>query len=402
MSEFKPMIKMETTEPSVILKLKKGGHVNKKASSKAENGHTPMHKLDGGVMGALARTPALVGRPALNAPVAVPRRPSMAARRMAMMGKPPMAPQMPPQAMPTPMMKKGGKAKGHKEGGDIAQDKAMIKKAMKQHDMQEHKGDKGTHLTLKSGGKASGKAIDRFETSTTIEGDEGKFKNTEMEDGSKKDRKHGTGGVQEGKPGGYKDGGMATGGVSMSNAGGYRKGGKIQRKKNGGAMSSDHQYEFGNVTGTPPGKTNTKTGSVVMGKPGGFKKGGAPKKLADGGSVSSGRAVAMPEGNKKPTPPVAINMLSGTFKKGGHVKHRAEGGQMGREDRGEKSWRANEIAENRADVNAVDNFFPKVGRLIMRGVDALGNKLKGSPGAVTEKESSRTVVPAKKRGGRAR
>jgi hypothetical protein len=30
MGQFKPMVKMETTEPSVILKLKKGGHVNMK------------------------------------------------------------------------------------------------------------------------------------------------------------------------------------------------------------------------------------------------------------------------------------------------------------------------------------------------------------------------------------
>jgi len=35
---------------------------------------------------------------------------------------------------------------------DMAQDKAMIKKAMKQHDMQEHKGGKGTKLALKKGG----------------------------------------------------------------------------------------------------------------------------------------------------------------------------------------------------------------------------------------------------------
>ena len=52
-------------------------------------------------------------------------------------------------------MKKGGMAKkGMKEGGmmDVAQDKAMIKKAFKQHDMQEHKGDKGTKLALKKGG----------------------------------------------------------------------------------------------------------------------------------------------------------------------------------------------------------------------------------------------------------
>jgi hypothetical protein len=35
---------------------------------------------------------------------------------------------------------------------DMAQDKAMIKKAFKQHDAQEHKGSKGTTLKLKKGG----------------------------------------------------------------------------------------------------------------------------------------------------------------------------------------------------------------------------------------------------------
>ena len=35
---------------------------------------------------------------------------------------------------------------------DKAQDKAMIKKAFKQHDMQEHKGGKGTTLKLAKGG----------------------------------------------------------------------------------------------------------------------------------------------------------------------------------------------------------------------------------------------------------
>ena len=50
-------------------------------------------------------------------------------------------------------MKKGGMKK-MAEGGktDIAQDKAMIKKAFKQHDAQEHKGGKGTELKLKKGG----------------------------------------------------------------------------------------------------------------------------------------------------------------------------------------------------------------------------------------------------------
>lgn len=35
---------------------------------------------------------------------------------------------------------------------DMKQDKALIKKAFKQHDMQEHKGGKGTSLKLKKGG----------------------------------------------------------------------------------------------------------------------------------------------------------------------------------------------------------------------------------------------------------
>jgi hypothetical protein len=41
---------------------------------------------------------------------------------------------------------------------DKAQDTAMIKKAFKQHDMQEHKGGKGTTLKLAKGGSASARA----------------------------------------------------------------------------------------------------------------------------------------------------------------------------------------------------------------------------------------------------
>ena len=54
-------------------------------------------------------------------------------------------------------MKKGGMAKSNAKEDmkmDKSQDKAMIKKAFKQHDMQEHKGGKGTKLTLKKGGMA--------------------------------------------------------------------------------------------------------------------------------------------------------------------------------------------------------------------------------------------------------
>jgi hypothetical protein len=53
-------------------------------------------------------------------------------------------------------MKKGGMASDAKEDMkmDKSQDKAMIKKAFKQHDAQEHKGGKGTKLALKKGGMA--------------------------------------------------------------------------------------------------------------------------------------------------------------------------------------------------------------------------------------------------------
>ena len=60
-----------------------------------------------------------------------------------------------------PMAAMAGGMPGMKKGGetmksDTAQDKAMIKKAMKQHDAQEHQGGKGTKLSLKKGGMSKG------------------------------------------------------------------------------------------------------------------------------------------------------------------------------------------------------------------------------------------------------
>jgi len=43
---------------------------------------------------------------------------------------------------------------------DVKQDKAIVKKAFRMHDAQEHKGGKGTNLTkLKKGGKVRGCGI---------------------------------------------------------------------------------------------------------------------------------------------------------------------------------------------------------------------------------------------------
>ena len=127
MGEFRPMVKMETTEPSVELKLKKGGKVGKMA-----DGGMPMGAMVGPARGGMA-------------PAGAPGMPALAARRRAM--KALGAAQAAPVGRAASMM-------GMKEGGkaDMAQDKAMIKKAFKQHDMQEHKGGKGTSLKLKKGG----------------------------------------------------------------------------------------------------------------------------------------------------------------------------------------------------------------------------------------------------------
>ena len=336
--------------------------MNAKASAKAEHGHKPMGKMDGGVMGALAGTPALVGRPAVNAPVAAPGRPSMAARRKAMMARP----------MPAAVMKEGGKA-------DMAQDKAMIKKAMKQHDAQEHKGGKGTKLKLKTGGVAMSNA--------------GGYKKggAVAKDGIIKSEKgvgpYNTTEMHEAKP---DHNSAPTGDVKMGNGGGYKRGGKVQKKANGGVM----RYAENNVTGTPAGKSNTKTGEVMKStKPGEYKKGGAAKKFADGGRVQDdGRPVKMPQ--KAPSDPVAISRLSGTFKKGGSVKKKAEGGPLGtqpnKEEQGEAAWRAGEKADNKAlseAMNPVNWFKPLV------------DKFKGTPAAVVETTKSKTVVPAKKKYG---
>jgi hypothetical protein len=260
MGQFKPMVKMMTTEPSIELKLKKGGKVSKMA----DGGFAPMQSAMPSSM------PARGGM----MPVASPGKPSMAARRKAMMVSKPAAPlasAMPP-AMP-PTMKKGGKAEGGKS--DMAQDKAMIKKAMSQHDAQEHKGGKGTKLKLKTGGVTDGQGGYATGGIIKTEGQGGEYRNTKM-DTAKLDRSPAkTGDVKDGNGGGF-----ATGGVAKANGGGY-------------------------------------------------KKGGAPKKYARGGSVvqDDGKAEKMQQGRKIPSPPVSITALSGTFKKGGSVKKFAEGGE---------------------------------------------------------------------------
>lgn len=275
MGQFKPMVKMMTTEPTVELKLKKGGSAHKKMKHGGDADHKPMQsKMNGGIMGALSgATPVIRGTTA--APVArMPMRPSMASRRKAMMAKAPM--------MPKKMMAKDG-GKACKDGGDV-------EKKLKAH---ASKPASKAHAGLKKGGKAcyaDGGKVEAtrgvIPVSASKKGAEKYVSNISTGEYTTKTSGK-TGDVKYGNGGGYK-----TGGVVLGNGGGYKKGGKA-----------------------------CATGGVALGNAGGYKKGGASKKAyANGGSVNDeGKAVSMPQGNKKPSSPVSISKLSGTFKKGGNV-----------------------------------------------------------------------------------
>jgi hypothetical protein len=365
---FKQMPKMETTEPSVILKMKKGGHVNTKHLEKGEHGHTPMtsntkhresmeseegdspkkpsmserkkamnpnfkgggkvaHKADGGMM-ANPQAMAAMANPAIRAALA-----KRAMAKRAAMGQAAGAPMAAPVAAPAmgaglqPGMKKGGKA------GDAMQDKAMIKKAFKQHDMQEHKGDKGTNLKLK------------------------------------------TGGVTKSNAGGYKTGGVAMG------AGGYAKGGIIKTENQGGEYRNTKMHTA-DVDHSP-----AKTGDVKLGDGGGYKGGGkaSKKAYATGGSVNDeGKAVKMPA--KPVSRPVANTMQSGTF---------AEGGSTSNDKYTVKDPKAVSDKASRELEDAM-NPISMAKELYNKGKDYFTTPA----GSVTKTEKSVTVSPGKKRGGK--
>ena len=377
MGQFKPMVKMMTTEPTVELKLKKGGSVK---------------KADGGMMGSPmsaempssmpASMPARGGLSMGKAPM----KPSMANRRKAMMGRPmgrSMAPPTPPMASPAPMsatpMKEGGKA-------DMSQDKAMIKKAFKQHDMQEHKGGKGTKLALKKGGMMKGgmacatggvvEAQGGYKAGGIIntEGQGGAYRNTKMHT-AKSDHSSGK-----------------TGTVKLGNGAGYKAGGGVKG-----------QGIEGNVSSTPPGVTNMKTGAVRLSNAGGFKKGGSAKKYARGGAVvqDDGAAVKMSQGQKKPSAPVSITALSGTFKKGGSVRKMSNGGDtiIDRETARMNAEKASEKSENQAMREAIVGAPSRALERVKGFFGGIGKKPDLPSGSVTKTKESVTVAPGKKRGG---
>ena len=376
MGQFKPMVKMMTNEPSVILKLKKGGKVHHKAEKKEEHGHKSMHHAHGGMHEAFESEHGHS-----------PKKPSMHERRKAMnpnmykkggkvehkldggmMGAPQGMPQV-PQAMgrqavmgmdPRARMARAAMVRkaltGMKKGGHMGMEKHIekLEKELHHHEaMPASKAHKMHH-------KASGGAIDRDETKTTIKGNAGKYAKTMVVDGSKHDKHHGTGEIKEGKPAGYATGGAipsdthekknagkikmhgtiegnehdylntemhsakrdkahGTGGIKEQNAGGFKRGGKVPGL---GRAIEGGDWENRPADTAHAGKMNGKTGQVNESNAGGFKHGGkaSKKAYATGGNViNDGKAVKMP--HHFVSRPVANSLQSGTFNKGGGVDY---------------------------------------------------------------------------------
>ena len=347
MGQFKPMVKMMTTEPTVELKLKKGGSVK---------------KAMGGMMGAPMDASMASSAPARGGmmPVARPKRPSMAARRAAMMG-----------------MKGMG---GMKEGGE----------------------SKATHKAEMS----------------KMKGLEKELKSHEGKPASKGHKGLATGGVLKStKPANY-----ATGGV-VNGQGGYKKGGAIASViPESVSAKGGEGYKNTKMDTAHPDNNSAPTGDVKLGNGGGYKKGGATKKhYATGGAVNnSGHAVAMPA--KKPSAPVSNDRQSGTFKKGGSVTpaqkkeqsaFKAENATAMKQAKAQSNLKYQDggkvtdlskgaydksigPSESEMDMaKAIRNIPSK----LYEGAKSLFTSKEKPSGSVTKTEKSVTVTPAKKRGG---
>ena len=414
MGQFKPMVKMMTTEPSVILKLKKGGKV--------------AHKMDGGYMPMQSTMPAQA-MPARGgmAPAASPMAPSMMARRRAMMAKP---------AMNPTMMKKGGKADMHE---DAAQDRAMIKKAM-------------AGKKFATGGVVNGQG--GFAQGGIIKSTKGE---TKMVTAKPDHSPAKTGGVKEGNGGGYANGGAIKGGDWENRPADTAKPGKTGGTTGGVRKGNAGGFKMGGSTK----KAYATGGTVDTGKPVAMPRKPVSKPIANslqsgtfakGGKVDyySGLAKRLEE---KPEKPNLRLLMTHTGPKG-HVakvykdkdwgehrvkffspegKHHAEGdyhtddlrdahdtakGQLNRYKQGGKAKRYGDggstvdaskgayeksIGPSEEDMDmakAIRNIPSKLfqGAKSMMG---LGSPALKPAGSVTKTEKSVTVSPAsKKRGGR--
>jgi len=364
MGQFKPMVKMKTTEPSIELKLKKGGKVEKKMQMGGDPGMAPPAAMParGGMMGARA-----------------PMKPSMASRRRAMRAMPSGAGPAAPVGMAGRMMKEGGESTALQEHAAKPASKA-------------HKG-------LKTGGVVMGQAGYKAGGIINTEGQGGKYRNTKMDTAKPDHSPAKTGGVKMGKPGGY-----ATGGVAKSNAGGYKKGGVA--KMMGGGMA----YMEGGAAKKAFAAGGVVDSGAPVAMPQGRKKPSAPVSItALSGTFKKGGKVTAAEGRlqknfKKENAPAmkaakadsneVYSKYGKKMKEGGVPASVRDQRQTEENQRAYQNWERLQTQENQATRNAITGLP----RRIARGIKGLFSS-EAPKGSVTETKESVTVAPAKKRGG---
>jgi hypothetical protein len=334
MGQFKPMVKMMTTEPTVELKLKKGGSVK---------------KAMGGSMGAPMGSPMGSAMPARGGmmPVARPKRPTMAARRAAMMG-----------------MKEGGESKGmHK--AEMTKMKGLEKELKSHESKPASKGHKG----LATGGVLKSTKPGNYATGGVVNGQGGYKKggiiNTENQGGEYRNTK-----MDTAKP---DTNSAPTGDVKLGNAGGYKKGGAAKKRfATGGAVN-----DSGRAVAYPAKKPSAPVSNDRQS--GTFKTGGSvtPAQKKEQSAFKAENATAMKQAK-------AQSNLK--YQDGGKVTDLSKGAY-------DKS-----IGPSESDMDmakAIRNIPSK----LMEGAKSLFTSKDKPSGSVTKTEKSVTVTPAKKRGG---
>ena len=332
MGQFKPMVKMMTTEPSIELKLKKGGSVS---------------KADGGMMAKPASMPSAPARGGMM-PVARPKRPTMAARRAAMLG-----------------MKEGGESKSmHK--AEMSKMKGLEKELKSHEGKPASKGHKG----LATGGIAKSTKPGGYATGGVVNG-QGGFKkggiiNTEGQGGEYRNTK-----MVTAKP---DTNSAPTGDVKLGNGGGYKKGGATKKHyATGGAVN-----DSGRAVAYPAKKPSAPVSNDRQS--GTFKKGGSvtPAQKKEQSAFKAENATAMKQAK-------AQSNLK--YQSGGSVNDASKGAY-------DKSIGP---SEEEMDMAKAIRAVP---RKLYEGAKSLFTSKDEKPkGSVTKTEKSVTVTPAKKRGG---
>lgn len=368
-------------------------------------------------------------------------------------------------------LKHGGKVHhmtGHAEGTH-EHHKAMAKHYAEKckeggsahmHKMHEH--HKHMAKMCKGGKYASGGAIDKAETKTTIEGNAKKFVN-DIHDGDHADHTSGKSGIVKlGNAGGYKHGGHAH---KKYAKGGRATGTSIPSETNesetrgktemGGTIEgNEHYYENTDLHSGRPFSGSKTTGGVKMANAGGFRHGGKAKMhhKADGGAIDKYEtrntveggnwenrpADTTPKGKTGTTTGVVKLSNAGGFKHGGNASKKAyatggnvnamgkpvampkhfvsqpvanslqsgtfkKGGKVkfadgGTEDLSKGAYDRH-YADEKKENEAMRDSILGAPKRAYDAVKSMFSPSKPPEGSVTKTEKSVTVAPAKRRGG---